>query len=224
MLQADHFPFLNVPGLQRQRTVYYTILSRLVYMEDDPVTFDRFMQPFAALMTQLQALPALRADAATKVGVQRLCACGSTNLTATCLSQMALIGLMRDLRGVAEATTTRRTYTMLFEFLYPAHMPLLARVAEECFADGDVIVPLFRFLGEFVNNRSQRIVFGVSSPNGILLFRETSRIVVAFGTQLLSRVRIAAVRVPACRRADPLASCSPAQRMTTWWASAWACA
>ncbi|RVW36842.1 Exportin-7-B [Vitis vinifera] len=39
----------------------------------------------------------------------------------------ALIGLMRDLRGIAMATNSRRTYGLLFDWLYPAHMPLLLK-------------------------------------------------------------------------------------------------
>ncbi|CAJ1948996.1 unnamed protein product [Sphenostylis stenocarpa] len=39
----------------------------------------------------------------------------------------AFIGLMRDLRGIAMATNSRRTYGFLFYWLYPAHMPLLLK-------------------------------------------------------------------------------------------------
>lgn len=32
-------------------------------------------------------------------------------------------------------------------------------------------------------NRSQRLLFDVSSPNGILLFRETSKMITTYGTE-----------------------------------------
>lgn len=35
----------------------------------------------------------------------------------------------------------------------------------------------------FLLNRSQRLLFDVSSPNGILLFRETSKMITTYGTQ-----------------------------------------
>lgn len=36
-----------------------------------------------------------------------------------------------------------------------------------------------------LSSQAQRLVFDQSSPNGILLFRECSKIAVAFGTRLL---------------------------------------
>lgn len=41
-------------------------------------------------------------------------------------------------------------------------------------------------MAELVQNRSQRLQFDVSSPNGILLFRETSKIIVNYGSRILS--------------------------------------
>lgn len=37
-----------------------------------------------------------------------------------------------------------------------------------------VTTPLLKFMAEFVYNKSQRLAFDSSSPNGILLFREVS--------------------------------------------------
>lgn len=39
-------------------------------------------------------------------------------------------GLFRDLRGIASATATRRTYGFLFEWLYPQHMPTMLKCLE----------------------------------------------------------------------------------------------
>ena len=41
-----------------------------------------------------------------------------------------LIGLFRDLRGFTMATNSRRNYAMLFDWLYPDHMPLIRRTLE----------------------------------------------------------------------------------------------
>lgn len=40
-----------------------------------------------------------------------------------------------------------------------------------------VAIPLLKFMTEFVHNKAQRLQFDCSSPNGILLFRETSKII-----------------------------------------------
>lgn len=43
----------------------------------------------------------------------------------------------------------------------------------EAFADVPAVTtPLLKFVSEFVFNKSQRLTFDSSSPNGILLFRE----------------------------------------------------
>ena len=45
-------------------------------------------------------------------------------------------------------------------------------------------------MAELVQNRSQRLTFEISSPNGILLFRESSRLVCAYGSRILQNMNI----------------------------------
>jgi exportin-7 len=40
-------------------------------------------------------------------------------------------------------------------------------------------------MAEFVLNKAQRLTFDSSSPNGILLFREISKLIVAYGSRIL---------------------------------------
>lgn len=49
-----------------------------------------------------------------------------------------------------------------------------------------VSTPLLKFMAEFVLNKAQRLTFDSSSPNGILLFREVSKLLVAYGSRILS--------------------------------------
>jgi exportin-7 len=49
-----------------------------------------------------------------------------------------------------------------------------------------VTTPLLKFMAEFVLNKAQRLTFDSSSPNGILLFREVSKLIVAYGSRVLS--------------------------------------
>lgn len=49
-----------------------------------------------------------------------------------------------------------------------------------------VTTPLLKFMAEFVQNKAQRLTFDSSSPNGILLFREVSKLIVAYGSRVLS--------------------------------------
>jgi hypothetical protein len=53
-----------------------------------------------------------------------------------------------------------------------------------------VTTPILKLMAELVQNRSQRLTFEISSPNGILLFRESSRLVCAYGSRILQNMGI----------------------------------
>mmetsp|Transcript_37396 Transcript_37396/g.101262 ORF Transcript_37396/g.101262 Transcript_37396/m.101262 type:complete len:805 (-) Transcript_37396:279-2693(-) len=162
----EHFPFLLHPQNYKQRTALHATLARLIFhqtVDDLQRSFNSFMEPTLQVLAQLNATADLRTGDA----------------------RQAFIGVCRDLRGVAQATNNKRAYSMLFEMLYPACFPVFTRAAEAFFDDPDVITSLLKFLQEFVNNKAQRVNFDNNSPNGILLFRETSSILVAYGSRIL---------------------------------------
>jgi hypothetical protein len=69
----------------------------------------------------------------------------------------------------------------MFTFSYPDYTPILIRAVEIWTHDPTVTTPVLKFFGELVQNRSQRLQFDVSSPNGILLFREISKLICCHG-------------------------------------------
>ena len=150
----EHFPFLAERCNTRNRTIFYHTLGRLLFMEDSTNKFKAFMQPLdalcAALELQMMDLNMFRSEGC----------------------KQALIGLFRDLRGIAMATNGRRTYGQLFDWIYPAHVGLLLRTVEVWTDVPEVIIPLLKFMSEFVFNKTQRLTFDSSSINGILLFKE----------------------------------------------------
>ena len=74
---------------------------------------------------------------------------------------------------------------MFFDWIYPAYTPILHRAVEIWYSDPQVTTPILKLFAELVQNRSQRLQFDVSSPNGILLFREASKIICAYGSRIL---------------------------------------
>jgi hypothetical protein len=50
----------------------------------------------------------------------------------------------------------------------------------------EVTTALLKFMAEFVLNKTQRLTFDSSSPNGILLFREVSRVICTYGSRVLA--------------------------------------
>lgn len=57
----------------------------------------------------------------------------------------------------------------------------MIRAVELWAHDPSVTTPVLKFFAELVQNRSQRLQFDVSSPDGILLFRETSKLICCYG-------------------------------------------
>ncbi|XP_068659491.1 uncharacterized protein [Aristolochia californica] len=161
----EHFPFLEEHRCSRSRTTFYYTIGWLIFMEDSPVKFKSSMDPLLQVFISLESTPdaVFRADAV----------------------KYALIGLMRDLRGITMATNSRRTYGLLFDWLYPSHMPLLLKAVSQWTDTPEVTTPLLKFMAEFVLNKAQRLTFDSSSPNGILLFREVSKLIVAYGSRVL---------------------------------------
>ncbi|XP_010558032.1 PREDICTED: exportin-7-like isoform X2 [Tarenaya hassleriana] len=167
----EHFPFLEEYICSRSRTTFYYSIGWLIFMEDSPVKFKASMEPLKQVFLTLESAP----DSHFRTDVVKF----------------GLIGLMRDLRGIVMATNSRRSYCLLFDWLYPAHMPLLLRGISHWFDTPEVTTPLLKFLAEFALNKGQRLAFDSSSPNGILLFREISKLIVAYGSRILALPNVA---------------------------------
>ncbi|CAH1784527.1 unnamed protein product, partial [Owenia fusiformis] len=176
---SEHFPFLGITNStenqvndMRCRTTFYTALGRLLMVDlgEDEEKFEQFMMP---LTTAFDAVGNLISNA-------------NSSLFRAEEAKRSLIGLARDLRGVAFAFNTKTSYMMLFDWVYPAYTPVLLRAVEVWYHEPSVTTPILKLMAELAQNRSQRLQFDVSSPNGILLFREISKIIVSYGTRLLT--------------------------------------
>lgn len=123
-------------------------------------------------------------------------------------AKKALIGLSRDLRGLTFSSSKKNAYMMFFDwmydlnlyfslcsvcsyfnrlnlcFSYPDYTPILIRAVEIWAHDPQVTTPVLKLFAELVQNRSQRLQFDISSPNGILLFREASKVICAYGKRV----------------------------------------
>ncbi|EPS69108.1 hypothetical protein M569_05657, partial [Genlisea aurea] len=162
----EYFPFLEEYRCSRSRTVFYYTIGWLIFQEDSATLFKSSMDPLLQVFATLESTP--------------------ENLFRTDSAKYALIGVMRDLRGLAMATNSRKTYGLLFDWIYPAHMPVLLRGISHWADTPEVTTPLLKFMAEFVQNKAQRLTFDTSSPNGILLFREVSKLLIAYGSRILA--------------------------------------
>lgn len=168
---GEHYAFLEHPANARNRTLFYATLARLLFTEDSPHRFKTFVAPLTQVLHGL---------------VQASTSAGSPAALRAAVPQHTVVGLFRDLRGIAAATHSRRTYALLFDWLYPAYTPALLSCLGAWADAPAVTTPLLKFVAEFCYNKSQRLAFESSSPNGILLFREVSKVLVTYGSHVLS--------------------------------------
>ncbi|XP_037091986.1 LOW QUALITY PROTEIN: exportin-7-like [Pollicipes pollicipes] len=171
---SDHFPFLGGGVAVKEmkcRTMFYTSLGRLLMVDlgEDDDKFQTFMQPLTAACDAIGTL--MSSEANMFQGEE---------------TKKALIGLARDLRGLVFAFNTKASYMMLFDWIYPAYTPILHRAVELWYTEPLLTTPVLKLFAELVQNRSQRLQFDVSSPNGILLFREMSKLLCTYGERILT--------------------------------------
>ncbi|GAB0491088.1 hypothetical protein MMPV_002336 [Pyropia vietnamensis] len=189
----DVFPFMRGPDsrMGRHRTTFYSTLTKILLKttagdSDCESALSRFFEPMRLRLSQLAAVPSDDA------------------LVRDSLILRAGVGVLRDLRGVLAATTSRRHYVTLWELLYPAHMPVLLRLVRVYSAAGahTASVVALKFYSELSLNKAKRIVFDNSSPAGILLFREVSKALVAYGASPRVLADVSDVVAAARRQAE----------------------
>nr|CAB3267798.1 exportin-7-A-like [Phallusia mammillata] len=173
---SQHFPFLGTGSKMSDlkcRTVFYTALGRLLAVDlgEDEERFIRFMQPMTATFEKLKQM-------------MQTAASNHSSLHSSTIR--TLIGLARDIRGITYSFNCKNTYAMLFELVYPTFTDIVQSAMELWYPDPTLTTPILRMFGELVLNRGQRLNFDVSSPNGILLFKEASKLMCAYGTRILS--------------------------------------
>ena len=173
------FNFIEEPENIKQRMRFYNALANLFFKQTtDENAFNNFMNPVKERAERLASLP-------------------PDQLT-TPQGRHAVIALLRDLRGVCSACITKRSYSVFFNWVFPyislydnpntRQTPVFHSFCELFSSDNEVLIPLLRFWAELVDNSGHRIQFEVSSPFGILLFREASAVVKHFGDKKLAEL------------------------------------
>jgi exportin-7 len=173
---SENFPFLGFKDEMvnefKFRTTFYTALGRLINLDftDDDNTFERFILPLSNQLDTIGNILSSQSQPMSSLNQVRL----------------PIIGLARDLRGLTFAFNSRAAYMQLFDWIYPRYLPLFTKAIEIWYHDPNVTTPILKLMAELVQNRSQRLTFEISSPNGILLFREASRLVCTYGSKILT--------------------------------------
>lgn len=170
----------------RSRTMFYKSLGRLLMFDlgEDEERFYTFMAPIASkffwkenMISPKQKKPLLSDQFESLIAL---------NDYSNQEAKKAIIGLARDLRGLAYALNSKVPYAMFFEWIYPDYTPVLLNAVEFWPLDPTVTTPVLKLFAELVNCRWQRLQGNESSPNGILLFSEASKLICIYGNRILN--------------------------------------
>ncbi|KAF9387356.1 Exportin 7 [Podila verticillata] len=156
-------------AVARSRMNYYTMLSRVLFAEDNvEADFWSFVKPWENTLDKVT----LAFEGTSDLSEEEI--------------RLILLGMFKDLRGFVSSITNRKQFSLFFDWFYPAYTPIVQR-AIEIWPHDELGIAILRFWNEFASNKNSRVTFDISSPNGILLFRETSNILYTYGQNLLNR-------------------------------------
>ena len=159
--EEKYFPFMIRRDKFKLRTEYYTALTRVLFSEDGSdieTEFEQFVIPFESKLDSIMEV--MHSGTFQQEVIQN-----------------ALIALFRDLRGLFSPLIAKKTYSQTFDWFFPTYYPLLEKTAEVYGNVPQIIIPMLRFICEFVFNKSSRISFDINSASGILIFKHFSKIV-----------------------------------------------
>lgn len=87
-----------------------------------------------------------------------------------------LMKLFYILKGVVNGLTTSRHFTLFFDWFYPEHFPIIGKALNGFIQDDELVLVIFKFLAEMVNNRCSRLRFDTWNINGLIVFKEAAKI------------------------------------------------
>ncbi|SCM20114.1 Ran-binding protein, putative [Plasmodium chabaudi chabaudi] len=180
LLHSRDTKFLEVSKYYKYRTNYYLILTKLLFMEQNTnsLSFEEYISPINNLLECIKR----------EIDIN-----GKDIILKNNAIKLSFIGALRDLRGICMACNNVETYNMFFNFFINSHplednkMNILTSLVEVIWDTYEICVPFLKFMCEFVYNKSQRITFPKSSPNGILLFKVVSNILIIISNNLLQK-------------------------------------
>jgi len=87
-----------------------------------------------------------------------------------------LLKLFHIMTGILTGLNTNKQFGMFFEWFYPDYFQIIHKTLQCLLNDDEVVLLIFKFLQELVYNRAHRLRFDTWSINGLIVFRETAKI------------------------------------------------
>ncbi len=111
---------------------------------------------------------------------------GSHTVTISLSDKFAVIGWLRDLRGLVWASSNNSEYAAIFDWFRHRHIHLLGVMAWAFRFDFDVLKPLVRLCLTLANNTTHRVSFSPHDGGGVLLYRSMTRVICSVADNLMA--------------------------------------
>lgn len=158
------FPFLDNPEHHKLRIRVFTVISRLLFDDENISQFEPFMNALAG--GSFQALTQ------------------ATDHRSPQLQHLAS-GLTRDLSGILQGAQSARAYQAFWEWLYPQKVGALLRLLETWWDEPDVATPVLKLFAGLCSNSHKRIDFGPCDSSNYSVFIESTKAVALFAERTL---------------------------------------
>lgn len=79
-------------------------------------------------------------------------------------------------KGIVNAMNTAKNFGLFFDWFYPDYFSCITKTLSAFIDDDEVVILIFKFLAEIVNNRCSRLRYETWNINGLIIFKETAKI------------------------------------------------
>lgn len=168
---GERFQFQRQPGNTRATVQFYTVLARIAFKRGvhSRELFDALVAPLEKLVDFLRTAPDQKSEACS----------------------VAAITLCTALRGICAGAVSHEAYNMFWEWLYPRYLGTVLRLAETWYDTHQVSTPVLKFVAELVHNKAHRITWPLASANGVILFKEVSKLLQIYAPRALALAKSA---------------------------------
>jgi len=84
------------------------------------------------------------------------------------------------LKGIVNALSSSRHFSLFFDWFYPENFTIIGKALSAFINDDEVVLVIFKFLAELVNNRCSRLRFDTWNINGLIVFKEAAKITIQY--------------------------------------------
>lgn len=91
-----------------------------------------------------------------------------------------LMKLFFILKGIVTGLTTSRHFSLFYDWFFPDNFAIITKALNGFIHDDEMVLVIFKFIGELVNNRCSRLRFDNWNINGLIVFKEAAKISIQY--------------------------------------------